>query len=160
MENQIITGLDSYLTFQIGREKFAVNIGYIKKIIEMVPITRVPHAPDLYLGVINLFGEVLPVIDGRLKFGLTKKEADENTCIMILMIAVEEGIQNIGMVVDQVLKVTDIAEKEMNAAPDIGKKFRFDCIRAVAKVNGEFILVLNPEKLFSSDELNPESIDN
>lgn len=160
MENQIITGLDSYLTFLVGKEKFAVNIGYIKKIIEMVPITRVPHAPDFYPGVINLFGEVLPVIDGRLKFGLTKKEADENTCIMILMIAMEEGIQNIGMVVDQVLKVADIAEEEMNAAPKGRKRFRVDCIRAVAKVNGEFILVVDPEKLFSSDELNPERIDN
>lgn len=153
MDNQVITGLNSFLIFQLNAEKFAVNIGYVQKILEMTHITRVPHAPELYLGVINLFGEVLPVIDGRTKFDLQKKEADANTCIIVLMVPVEGTVHNIGMVVDQVIQVSDINGENMSVAPDIGKKFQFDCISAIAKVNEEFFLVLNVEKLFDEKEI-------
>lgn len=160
MENQIISGLNSFLVFQLGSEKFAVNIGHVKKILEMIHITRVPHAPELYLGVINHFGEVLPVIDGRIKFGLKKKEPDANTCIIILMISVEGVVHHIGFVVDQVLQVAGIINENMRVTPDIGKKFQFDCISSIAKVKEDFILILNVEKLFSEKDItviNPDT---
>jgi purine-binding chemotaxis protein CheW len=125
----------------------------------MIHITRVPHAPELYLGVINLFGEVLPVIDGRIKFGLKKKEADANTCIIILMVPVEGGIHHIGIVVDQVLQVAGIVNENMNAIPDIGKKFQFDCVSSIVKVKEDFILVLNVEKLFSEKDITAINTD-
>ena len=153
MENQVISGLSSFLIFQLGSEKFAVNIGYVQKILEMIYITRVPHAPELYLGVINLFGEVLPVIDGRTKFDIKKKEVDANTCIIVLMAPVGGAIHTIGIVVDQVLQVADITGENMCAPPDIGKKFRLDCISSIAKVKEEFILVLNMERLFEEKEV-------
>lgn len=148
MENQVISGLNSFLIFQLGSEKFAVNIGYVQKILEINHITRVPHAPEIYLGVINFFGEVLPVIDGRSKFDLTRKAVDENTCIIVLMAPLEGAVYPFGIVVDQVLKVADIPGDDMSVPPDIGKKFRFDCIHSVAKVKEEFIFVLNMEKIF------------
>ncbi|MEL7587679.1 MAG: chemotaxis protein CheW [Prolixibacteraceae bacterium] len=152
MNNQIISGLTSYLIFQLGSEKFAVNIGHVRKILEMPHITKVPHAPALYLGVINLFGDVLPVIDGRIKFGMKQKEADNNTCIIILMVQVDQEFFNIGFVVDQALQVIDIKDEDLNSAPEVGKKFQLDFISAVAKVQDEFILVLNTAKLFDEED--------
>ncbi|MGV8139312.1 MAG: chemotaxis protein CheW [Mangrovibacterium sp.] len=154
MENQVISGLSSFLVFQLGSEKFAVNIGYVQKILEMIHITRVPYAPEPYLGVINFFGEILPVMDGRTKFDLKKKEVDTNTCIIVLMAPVSGAIHTIGIVVDQVLQVADITGENMCAPPEIGKKFRFDYICSIAKVKEEFILILNMEKLFDEKDVS------
>ncbi len=153
MDSQIISGLDSYLIFQLGSEKFAVNIGYVKKILEMSHITKVPHAPDLYLGVINLFGEILPVIDGRKKFGFKEAGTNLSTCIVVLMLPVEGGVYQTGMVVDQVIQVTDLAGENLSFPARIGKKFQFEFISSVAKIKDEFILVLNMEKLFDERDL-------
>jgi len=160
MENQIISGLNSFLIFQLGSDKFAVNIGYVRKIHEMTHITKVPHAPELYLGVINFFGDILPVIDGRVKFALKRKEFSKNTCIIILMVPLETGIYNIGIVVDQVTQVADIDDGDMNDTPDLGKRFQFECISGIAKLKDEFVLVLNVEKLFSEKDLTAINTNN
>ena len=160
MDNQIISKLSSYLVFQLGHEKFAVNIGHVNKILEMTEITKIPHTPDLYLGVINLLGDVIPVIDGRTKFGLKKKDADLNTCIVIVMFSADgDEILNVGLVVDQVLQVIDIADENLSSPPDLGKKFKLDFVPLVAKIKEEFILVLNVEKLFSADGLDHVNLD-
>lgn len=152
MDDQIISGLNSYLIFQLGAEKFAVNIGHVKKVMEMTYITKVPHAPDLYLGVINLFGEVLPVIDGRKKFGLKEAETNANTCIVVLMIPVDGGIYQAGLVVDQVLQVTDLADEKLSFPAGPGKKFQFEFVSSIASIKDEIILVLNVEKLFDEEK--------
>jgi chemotaxis signal transduction protein len=159
MENQIISGLNSFLIFQLGPEKFAVNIGHVKKILEMTAVTKVPHTPDSYLGIINLFGEVLPVIDGRTKFGLEKKDPDVSTCIVVVMIPLDAEVYHVGFVVDQVLQVIDIAAENLSASPEIGKKFKLDFVRSVAKVKDEFILVLEVEKLFGEVDLTAINTD-
>ena len=153
MDNQVISGLKSYLTFKLGEEQFAVNIGHVKKILEITEITKVPHAPDYYLGVINLFGNVLPVIDGRLKFGLEKRQMDKNACIIVLMLSTENGAHAIGILVDQVLKVTDILDENLSAPPEVGGKFKHDFIQSIANNENEFIIVLNVEKLFSDENI-------
>lgn len=153
MENEIIEGLDSYLTFQLETEKFAVNIGHVQKILEMTPFTRVPHVPDYYKGVINLFGEVLPVVDGRLKFGMDEKPYDKNTCIIVLMLPVLENASGVGVIVDQVHRVINIPKEQIKEPPEVGGKFKNELIQAIAKVDEEFVIVLNVEKIFSSNEM-------
>lgn len=113
MENEIIEGLDSYLTFHLGEEKFAVNIGHVRKIMEMTNIVRVPHTPPYYKGVINLFGEVLPLIDSRLKFGMEEKNYDKNTCIVVLMMAALENTNGVGIIVDRVDQVIHIPASQI-----------------------------------------------
>ena len=153
MENEIIKGLHSYLTFQLGNEKFAVNIGHVRKILEMTTITRVPHVPSYYKGVINLFGEVLPVIDGRIKFGMEEKAYSKDTCIIVLMMDALENVNGVGIIVDLVHQVLDIHSDQINEPPEIGEKYRNELIESIAKVGDEFIIVLNVEKIFSSNEL-------
>ncbi len=155
MENQIISGLKSYLTFKIGSEKFAVNIGHVKKILEMTHITRVPQVPDHYLGVINLFGNVLPVIDGRSRFGIERKENDVNTCIVVLMMSGQAETFAAGIVVDQVLEVLNIDDADLTNPPVAGKRFQHDFIRSIANVKEEFIIVLNENKLFEEENFTP-----
>ena len=154
MENEIIAGLDSYLSFQLGTEKFAVNIGHVRKILEMIEITRVPHVPNYYKGVVNLFGDVLPVIDSRLKFGFEEKPYDKNTCIIVLMLSSLEKTNGIGLIVDQVHQVMQISDHQIKEPPEIGNKFRNELIESIAQVNDEFIIILNVEKVFSSEELD------
>lgn len=153
MESKIIEGLDAYLSFQLGTEKFAVNIGYVRKILEMTPITRVPHVPHYYKGVINLFGDVLPLIDSRLKFGMEERPYDENTCIIVLMLSAFEKTSGIGIIVDQVNQVLNIPAEQRKQPPEIGDKFKNELIQSIAQINDEFIMILNVEKIVSSREL-------
>ena len=153
MENEIIEGLDFYLCFQLGAEKFAVNIGHVKKIMEMTNITRVPHVPEFYKGVINLFGEVLPVIDSRLKFGMEEKTYDKNTCIIVLMLSTPEKTNGVGIIVDQVHQVISIPSEQIKEPPEIGDKFKNELIQSIAQKDEEFIIILNVEKIFSTQEL-------
>lgn len=154
MENEIIEGLDFYLSFKLGAEKFAVNIGHVKKILEMTSITKVPHVPDYYKGVINLFGDVLPVIDTRLKFGLAEKDYDQNTCIIVLMLSEKEQAKGVGIIVDQVNQVIQVPEEQLKEPPEVGDKFKNELIEAIAQLDEEFIIVLNVEEIFSSREIN------
>ena len=147
------------MVFQLGNEKFAVNIGHIKKVLEMTEITKIPHTPDLYLGVINLSGDVIPVIDGRTKMGMRTKDLDPNTAIVIFMVPVGDEIITLGFVVDQVLNVVDFTNDNLSSPPDIGKKFQKDFICYVARIKEEFILVLDIERLFEEDRLDLVSMD-
>ncbi|MGQ8338487.1 chemotaxis protein CheW [Sunxiuqinia sp. A32] len=153
METQIIKGLNSYLTFQLGEERFAVNIGHVKKILEMTEITKVPHVPDYYLGVINLFGEVLPVISAGKRFGIEVAEQTEKTCIVVLMLEAGEEVYSVGLMVDQVHHVMGISSDQLQPPPTIGKRFHHEFIESIANVNEEFIIVLDVDKLFYASDL-------
>ena len=153
MENVIIEGLDAYLSFRLGDEKFAVNIGHVTKILEMTSFTRVPHTPAYYKGVINLFGDVLPVIDSRLKFGIEEKPYDHDTCIIVLVLPVLKKSSGVGLIVDQVEQVVNIPAAQIKEPPEIGEKFKNELVKAIAQVNDEFIIILNVEKIFSQQEI-------
>lgn len=154
MDKEIIEGLDSYLSFQLGAERFAVNIGHVKQILGMTTINRVPHVPDYYKGVINLFGDVLPVIDGRLKFRMPEKNYDKNTCIIVLMFSAQEKITSIGLIVDQVHQVVQISKDQLKEPPEVGNKYRNELIQAIAQLDEKFLIILNVEKVFSLEELD------
>ncbi len=160
MERDIIQGLNSYLTFQLGSEKFAVNIGHVKKILELSDVTKVPHVPDYYMGVINLFGDVLPVICTRKRFGMELIDHAERTCIIVLMMAHEEESFSVGIVVDQVHQVLQLDDSHMKLPPDLGKRFEHDFIKSIANINDEFIIVLDVDSLFNENELELISTDN
>jgi len=153
METEIIKGLDSYLTFQLGEERFAVNIGYVKKILEMTSITKVPHMPEYYLGVINLFGDVLPVIRADKRFGMEESDITDKTCIVVVMIETSEDIFSVGLLVDQVHHVIQIGQGQLQPPPGAGKRFHYNFIQAIANVGDDFIIVLDVDKIFHSDDL-------
>lgn len=153
MAAEIIHGINSYFTFRIGSELFAVNIGNVTKILELTEITRVPNSPRYFKGIINLFGEVLPVFDGRLKFGFPEMETTRYNCILVLVFELEGQSVSSGIIVDSVGKVIIFEPDQIKPAPTIGKGFNTEFIQGIATLNDEFVIILNIEKIFSEEEI-------
>lgn len=154
MAAEIMYGLNSYFTFRIGSEIFAVNIGNMTKILELSDITKVPNSPRYFKGIINHFGDVLPVFDGRIKFGFPETESTKNTCILVLVVEIEGQPATTGIIVDSVEKVMIFEPEQIQPAPTIGKGFNNEFIHGIATVEGEFVIILNIEKIFSEEEIN------
>jgi purine-binding chemotaxis protein CheW len=154
MAGEIIKGLNSYFTFRIGNELFAVNIGHVTKILELSEITPVPNSPKYFLGIINLFGDVLPVFDGRLKFGFPEVENTRSTCIIVFVFEVDGLVVSSGIVVDSVEKVLVFEPDQIKPAPTAGKGFNNEYINGISSFNNEFVIILNLEKIFSEEEIS------
>lgn len=146
--------LKSYLTFKLGDELFAANVGKVLEILEIPRITKVPRSPAYMRGVINLRGSVLPVIDARSKFGLPEAEDTIDSCIIVLDIEMEDHHITIGTVVDAVQEVMDIDDKQIQPAPSIGSRYKSEFIDGMVKINEQFIMMLNLDKVFSSSEVS------
>ena len=107
MVRDVKTISDSYLSFKLGDEVFAAHVSKVLNILEMTKITKVPRAPEYMKGIINLRGIVLPVIDMRLKFGMTEAVFTSNTCIIVLELDFEGKVIHVGAMVDAVQEVLD-----------------------------------------------------
>lgn len=154
MEKEIKLKLNSYLSFKLGEEIFAANVGKVLNILEMVKITKVPKCPEYMKGVINLRGTVLPVIDTRIKFGMEPTEFSNNTCILVLDIEMNSESLHVGALVDAVQEVLEIEPPQILPPPNIGSKYRSEFIDGMYKLNNEqFIMLLDMDKVFSSDDL-------
>jgi purine-binding chemotaxis protein CheW len=146
-----------FLTFTLGGEMFAISILCIKEIIWYSQLTEVPMMPACIRGVINLRGFVLPVMDLSTRFGKPSTVVTKSTCIIIVEIDShdEQGqSQNIGVVVDAVQEVLEIASKDIEAAPSFGAKIRSDFIAGIGKVNGKFVILLNVNSVLSAEEIS------
>jgi len=145
--------LNSYLSFKLGNETFAANVSKVLNILEMTKITAVPKAPEYMKGVINLRGTVLPVIDTRIKFGLTPTEFTASTCILVLEVVIEEEHLHVGGLVDSVQEVLEINNEQILPPPNLGNTYKSEFINGVYKLTDEdFIMLLDMDKIFSSDE--------
>ena len=153
MEKDIKNVSNSYLSFKLENEFFAAHVSKVLNILEMTKITKVPRAPEYMLGVINLRGMVLPVVDTRMKFGMMVTEFTANTCILVLDIIIDGESIMVGALVDAVQEVLEVEPKDILPPPSIGSRYRSDFIEGVTKVNDEFIMILNMDKVFSSEEM-------
>lgn len=145
--------IKSYLSFKIGVEMFASNVKHVHNIIELIPITKVPHSPEYMLGIINLRGEVLPVIDTRIKFGIADTGFTSNTCILVMEVSIENQNILVGAVVDAVSEVIEIEDSQIKPAPSLGSKFRSEFINGIYHNDSGFIMLLDMDRVFSADEL-------
>jgi purine-binding chemotaxis protein CheW len=146
--------LTSYLTFKLGDETFAANVSKVIEILEIPKITKVPRSLDFMRGVVNLRGNVLSVIDSRIKFGLPVTEDTVNTCIIVMNIDLDGQNITLGLIVDAVKEVIDIASDSIQGVPEIGSKYNSDFIEGMVKSDDQFIMILNIALLFSSQEAN------
>ena len=146
--------INSYLTFKLGEEEFAAHVGKVLNILEMTKITEVPKSPDYMKGVINLRGSVLPVIDTRIKFGMTPTEYTPNTCIVVMDIDMDGDSIHVGALVDSVQAVLEIEDTQILPPPSIGHKYRSEFIEGVANINDSFIMIMNMDEVFSSEEVH------
>lgn len=139
-----------FLTFTLVGESYGVMILKVREIIGISSITPVPQTPEYVKGVINLRGKVIPIIDLRLKFGLEEAEHTEETCIIVVDI---EGLL-MGVVVDTVSEVLDIKGGEIEPPPSFGSSVRTDYILGVGKVAGEVKILLDIERVLTSEEIS------
>lgn len=148
-------GHRQYLTFMLRGEVFAIDILVIKEIIEYDNLTDVPMMPEFIRGVINLRGSVVPVVDLAARFGRARAEITRRTCIVIIEVQGEDAddTQDVGVVVDAVNAVIEIAGDQIEPAPAFGAKVRSDFIRGMGKVDGRFVIILNVDKVLSLDDL-------
>jgi purine-binding chemotaxis protein CheW len=153
MNQENLSKINSYLSFKLGDEEFAAHVGKVLNILEMTKITEVPKAPVYMKGVINLRGTVLPVIDTRIKFGMTPTVYTTNTCIIVLDIDVDGESIYVGALVDAVQAVLEIDKNHILPPPSIGSKYKSEFIEGVANIDDKFIMILNMDAVFSTDEI-------
>jgi purine-binding chemotaxis protein CheW len=142
-----------YLTYSVGDEVFAMDIRSVREIIQYGAMTVVPLMPEFVRGVINLRGAVVPVIDLQSRFGRSKAAVGKKTCIVIFDASTEGEKLELGLMVDAVSEVIDIRESQIEPAPQFGATIRRDFIRGMAKVDGDFIVILEPERALDIDEM-------
>jgi purine-binding chemotaxis protein CheW len=153
MEKEDKKKINSYLSFRLGDEVFALHVSKVYKILEKTEITEVPRAPDYMKGVINLRGSVLAVIDMRVKFGMSPTEWTKTTCILVVEAEIEEENVVVGLLVDAVQAVQKIKDKDILPPPNIGNKFRSDFITGMTRVNDKFFMILDIDLVLSSSDL-------
>lgn len=142
-----------YVTFQLGDELFGVEVHRTREVLNLIPVTSVPQTPDYMLGVINLRGQVVPVIDMRCKLGMPPSETSRDTCIIVLEVMVEDEPVVVGAQADMVREVLEIREDQIEPAPRLGSKLKTEFIHGMGRVDDQFIILLNIDRVFSSDEL-------
>ncbi len=141
---------DSYLTFKLTNELYAISVSQTIKILQLSEITHVPNAPDSMKGVINHHGNVLPVIDLNQTIGLPETQRTKNTCIVILSVSTQSREVSFGAIVDEVLTVESIADDQISLPPTLGNSHTLEHILGVFKKDDQFIMILNIPMIFSN----------
>ena len=142
-----------YLTFVVDGETYGIGILVIKEILEYGAITRVPMMPHTIRGVINLRGSVVPVIDLAARFGSASTEATKRSCVVIVELEHDGAQQVVGVLVDNVNEVLEIAPQDVEPSPSFGAKIRTDFIAGMARVEHLFVILLDVAHVLSMDEL-------
>ncbi len=141
-----------FVTLSIDREVFAVPVEPVLEILDMRQPSRVPEAPPYMLGLIDLRGRSVPVLDLRLKLGLPAIPPTETTRILVLEIAMAGRLLVLGLVADRVIEVMALGANEIEPAPDIGVRWRSEYILGVGHRDGRFVIIFNLPRLFSEED--------
>ena len=142
-----------YLTFLLASKSYAFSILRVKEIIEYGEVTPMPMMPAFICGAINLRGKAVPVIDLAGRLGLQSADISRRTCIIIIELKTNEEMMNVGLVVDSVSRVIDLKSDEIERTPSLGETIRTDFIEAMGKVDEQFVILLNIDKVLSMDDL-------
>ena len=143
------TQRDRYLTFRLGKEDYGIEIAHVTEIVGIQKITEVPDMPGFVKGVINLRGQVIPVIDVRVRFGMEPREYDDRTCVIV--VKVRET--SIGLIVDTVSEVREIPADNVSPPPKASTGTSGRYILGLGKVGDEVKILLDVQKLLFEDEL-------
>jgi purine-binding chemotaxis protein CheW len=142
-----------YLTFKLSDEVYALDIAKVREVLDFTAITKVPRTPEFMRGVINLRGSVVPVVDLRLKFGMTLTERTVNTCIIITEVSVDNETAVLGILADSVQEVMDLDQSHIEPAPRIGTRLNTEFIKGMGTRDDSFVILLDIDRIFSSDDL-------
>lgn len=148
-----ITEMTQYLSFKLEDEIFALDISKVREVLDLTTITKVPRTPEFMRGVINLRGGVVPVVDMRLKFGMSRTERTVNTCIIIVEVTLDDETTVLGALADMVQEVFELEPGQIEPAPRIGTFLDTGFLKGMGKRHEQFILILDIDRVFSSEEL-------
>src|SRR5580693_4629950 len=142
-----------YLTFKLDEEVFAIDVAKVREVLDLTTITKIPRTPDFMSGVINLRGSVVPVVDLRLCFEMSRTNKTVNTCIVVVEVLLDGDSTIIGALADSVEEVIDLEPDQIQPAPRIGAHIRTDFIKGMGKRDTQFIMILDIDRVFSAEEL-------
>lgn len=140
------------LTLALDGEIFAVEAEIVREILDQVPITEVPNARPFVGGLINVRGKVVPLVDLRVKFGMERRAATIDTRIVVIEVDLDGESTILGILADKVYEVTEIAAEALEDTPRIGMRWRSEFIRCIGKRNADFIIVLDIDRVISTNE--------
>ena len=153
MIDEALKDINQFLTFTLGKEIFALDIGTVREVLELTSITKIPRTPKFMRGVINLRGHAVPVVDMRLKLGMSQGEDTVDTCIIIVEIEFEGEFTVMGALVDSVREVFEMTPDTIEAAPKMGAAINAEYIKGMGRQNDQFIIIIDINKIFSAEEL-------
>jgi purine-binding chemotaxis protein CheW len=150
-----------YITFKLGAELFAINVGQVREVLDLSLITRVPTAPAYMRGVVNVRGNAIPVLDLRLKFGLSATPDTVQTRIVVLELVLEGESVVLGGLADSVHEVIELEPDQIEEPPKIGLRWKTELIQGMGKRGDQFIIILDIAKVFAlEDVVLPETKSN
>lgn len=150
---QDVVPSQQFLTFRIGEELFGMELAQTREILEYNGVTEVPLMPKFLRGVINLRGEVVPVIDLSVRLGRPPVQAQRRTCIIVVELHNDEQEYVLGLMADAVSEVVEIAQSEIDEAPSFGSNIRTEFIKGIAKREGQFVILLDANNALSLRDL-------
>lgn len=149
-----ITESRQYLTFKLGNETFGADVAKVREVLDFTSITEVPRTPEFMRGVINLRGSVVPVVDLRLCFNMSRTVRTKNTCIVVVEVLLGGEATVIGALTDSVVEVIDLEPDQIQAAPRIGTRINTEFLKGMGKRDTQFIMILDIDRVFSGEELS------
>jgi purine-binding chemotaxis protein CheW len=142
-----------YMTFKLGDELFAIDVAQVREVLELSQITKVPAAPAYIRGVVNVRGQSTPVVDLRIRFGLPPGSATVHTRIIVMELHLDGEPVILGGIADSVHEVIELEPANIDPPPRIAMRWRADFIQGMGKRGDEFIIILDVNAVFASEEL-------
>lgn len=149
----MITESSHYMTFKLGNELFAIDVAQVREVLEVTQITHVPTAPEYMRGVVNVRGQSIPVVDLRLRFGLSKTVETVHTRVIVMELEVDGEVVILGGMADSVHEVIELEPGNINPPPTIAMRWRSELIKGMGKRGDEFIIIMDFNAAFSSDDI-------
>jgi purine-binding chemotaxis protein CheW len=149
----MISDTRQYMTFKLGDELFAIDVAQVREVLELTQITKVPTAPDYMRGVVNVRGQSTPVVDLRRRFGLPSGTDTVNTRIIVMELELDGEATVLGGIADSVHEVIELEPGNINPPPRIAMRWRTEFIRGMGKRGDDFIIILDVNAVFSSEDL-------
>ena len=153
MAAKIISSQGQFLTFTLGKEIFALDIVKVREVLELTTVSEIPRTPEYMKGVINLRGHAVPVVDMRLKLGMSQTEHTVDTCIIILEVSFDGDAIVMGALVDSVREVFEMSENDIELAPKMGAAIEASYIKGMGRQDDKFIIIVDVDRIFSEEEL-------
>ena len=144
---------NQYITFKLGNELFAIVVDQVREVLEVSTITRVPTAPDYMRGVVNVRGKAIPVVDMRLRFGLSPIQETINTRVVVMELVLDGEAMVLGGMADSVHEVIEISATEINPPPRIAMRWKTEFIQGMARRGEDFIIILDVNSVFATEEV-------